>query len=57
MHAVLADSAFLMGHSLRKLRRLAIPRPGRGDPPHMVSDYLRNGVLARGASLAPERTN
>jgi N-acetylglucosaminyl-diphospho-decaprenol L-rhamnosyltransferase len=57
VHAALADSAFLMGYFLRRLRGLARAKPGRGDPPHMVSDYLKNGVLARGAALEPARTD
>jgi N-acetylglucosaminyl-diphospho-decaprenol L-rhamnosyltransferase len=57
LHAALADSAFLVGHALERLRRVAQPRAGRGDPPHLLSDYLRNSVLARGPALEPERIN
>jgi len=60
-HAALADSAFVLGHSLRRLRRRLWP-PKHGtkhgdklDPPHMLRDYLRNSVFARGASLLPAR--
>jgi N-acetylglucosaminyl-diphospho-decaprenol L-rhamnosyltransferase len=55
LHAVLADSAFLIGRGLRDLRRVVLPRKSRPDPPHMVVDYLKNGVLARGAALEPPR--
>jgi GT2 family glycosyltransferase len=54
-HAALADSAFLLGRALQKLRRLAIPKRTRPDPPHMVRDYLQNGVWAKGAKLEPAR--
>jgi N-acetylglucosaminyl-diphospho-decaprenol L-rhamnosyltransferase len=55
VHAILADSVFLVAHSLGRLRQLALPKARRPDPPHMVGDYLRNGVLARGAALEPAR--
>jgi hypothetical protein len=55
LHALLADSAFLIGRSLRELRRVVLPKKSRPDPPHMVADYLKNGVLARGAALEPAR--
>lgn len=54
-HAALADSAFLLGHALQKLRRMAVPKRTRPDPPHMVRDYLQNGVWAKGAKLEPSR--
>ena len=54
-HAALADSAFLVGRALQKLRRLAIPKRTRPDPPHMVRDYLQNGVWVKGAKLEPAR--
>ena len=56
-HALLADSAFLGGRALRKLRLLVAPKRTRPDPPHMVRDYLRNNVLVRGTKLAPMQTN
>lgn len=52
-HALLADSAFLAGHAVHKLRQLVAPKVRRPDPPHMVRDYLQNSVLARGTKLAP----
>lgn len=52
-HALLADSAFLAGHTLRKLRQLVAPKVRRPDPPHMVRDYVQNSVLTRGTKLAP----
>lgn len=52
-HALLADSAFLAGHAVCRLRQLLVPKARRPDPPHMVRDYLMNGVLARGTKLAP----
>jgi hypothetical protein len=55
VHAALADSAFLLGHTLHRLRRLAAPKPTR-DPPFMVRDFVRNGLFARGASVEPART-
>jgi N-acetylglucosaminyl-diphospho-decaprenol L-rhamnosyltransferase len=51
-HALLADSAFLTGRALRKLRLLVAPKATRPDPPHMVGDYLKHNVLVRGAKLA-----
>jgi N-acetylglucosaminyl-diphospho-decaprenol L-rhamnosyltransferase len=57
VHAALADSAFLLGHGLRQLRRYASPKPGRADPPHLVTDYLKNGVLACGTHVDPSRTD
>lgn len=54
-HALLADSAFLAGHSLRKLRQVVAPKARRPDPPHMVRDYLFNSVLARGTKLTPDQ--
>jgi N-acetylglucosaminyl-diphospho-decaprenol L-rhamnosyltransferase len=57
VHAALADSAFLVGHALARLRRVVQARPSRGDPPHLLSDYLHNSVLARGPALEPERIN
>jgi len=56
-HALLADSAFLGGRALRKLRLLVAPRTTRPDPPHMVRDYLQNNVLVRGTKLAPVQTS
>lgn len=55
LHAVLADSAFLIGRGLRDLRRMVLPKKSRPDPPHMFIDYVKNGVLARGAALEPAR--
>ena len=55
VHAVLADSAFLTGYALQRVRRMAQPKPTR-DPPHLVTDYLRNTVLLRGSAVAPART-
>lgn len=55
-HALLADTAFLGGRALRKLRLLVAPKATRPDPPHMVRDYLQNSVLARGKKLAPAQT-
>lgn len=55
VHAVLADSVFLAAHSLGRLRQLALPKARRPDPPHMFGDYVRNGVLVRGAALEPAR--
>lgn len=55
--ALLADSAFLTGRALRKLRLLVLPRKTRPDPPHMVGDYLKNSVLVRGARLTAVPSN
>ncbi|MEY4580187.1 MAG: hypothetical protein RL701_4890 [Pseudomonadota bacterium] len=55
VHAVLADSAFLLGRAVDVVRRAAWPKRSRPNPPHMFRDYLQNGVLARGTSLAPAR--
>jgi GT2 family glycosyltransferase len=55
VHAALADSAFLVGYSLQRLRRVAQPKPTR-DPPHLVRDFLRHGIFGRGAAVAPART-
>lgn len=54
-HAALADSAFLIGRGLNRVRRMVIPKQTRPDPPHMVHDYLYNGVWAKGAKLDPAR--
>jgi GT2 family glycosyltransferase/serine acetyltransferase len=56
-HALLADSAFLAGRGLRRLRLLVAPKATRPDPPHMVRDYLKNNVLMRGVKLAPVQTS
>jgi GT2 family glycosyltransferase len=55
VHALLADTAFLGGRAVRKLRLLLAPKDTRPDPPHMVRDYLQNSVLARGVKLAPDQ--
>lgn len=56
-HALMADSAFLAGRALRKLRLFVAPKDTRPDPPHMVRDYLKNNVLVRGTKLAPAQTS
>jgi N-acetylglucosaminyl-diphospho-decaprenol L-rhamnosyltransferase len=55
VHAALADSAFLVGYALQRLRRVAQPKPSQ-DPPHLVGDFLKNSVLRRGARMARART-
>jgi N-acetylglucosaminyl-diphospho-decaprenol L-rhamnosyltransferase len=55
VHAALADSLFLLGYTLHRLRRVASPKPTR-DPPHMMFDFVRHGILGRGAALDPART-
>jgi hypothetical protein len=55
MHAALADSAFLLGRAVNKLRQAIRPKRSLPDPPHMFEDYLRNGVIARGTRLEPPR--
>lgn len=55
VHAVLADSAFLLGRAVNLLRRRVRPKKQLADPPYMFQDYLRNGVIARGAHLDPAR--
>jgi N-acetylglucosaminyl-diphospho-decaprenol L-rhamnosyltransferase len=55
VHTALADSAFLVGYALHRVRRVAQSRPSR-DPPHMVRDFVRHGIFGRGASVEPART-
>jgi hypothetical protein len=55
VHAALADSAFLFGHALLRLRRALTSKPMR-DPPHMLGDFVKNGMLVQGVGVEPART-
>lgn len=51
LYAALADHAWASGFALWQLRRV-IQRKPDNDPPQVLSDFLRNSVLLRGAVLA-----
>lgn len=55
VHAALADAGFLIGHTLHRLRGVVQPKRKQAAPPHLLRDYLVNGVFARGAQLEPAR--
>lgn len=50
VRAALADAAFITGFSLWRLRR-RIQRKPESDPPHMLSDFIRNSVFVTGFKL------
>jgi GT2 family glycosyltransferase len=49
-YTALADAAFIVGHSLWRLRR-RIQRKADTDPPQMLTDAIRNSVFCTGFRL------
>ncbi len=45
--ALLADAAWMIGHALWRARRHLTRRPDT-DPPHLLGDFARNSVFAKG---------
>jgi N-acetylglucosaminyl-diphospho-decaprenol L-rhamnosyltransferase len=56
MGAAAADVAWLLGFSLHTLRQRVMPK-NANDPPHVLEDFVRNGVWRRGVSIEPARTD
>lgn len=54
--AAAADVAWLLGYSLHSLRQRVFPKDAN-DPPHVLKDFVRNGVWRRGVSIEPARTD
>jgi GT2 family glycosyltransferase len=54
--AAVADVAWLLGFSLHALRQRVLPKDAN-DPPHVLEDFVRNGVWRRGVSIEPARTD
>ena len=54
--AAAADVAWLLGFGLHSLRQRILPKPVN-DPPHVLEDFVRNGVWRRGVSIEPARTD
>jgi N-acetylglucosaminyl-diphospho-decaprenol L-rhamnosyltransferase len=54
--AACADLAWLLGFGLYRLRQRVLPKPAN-DPPHVLEDFVRNGVWRRGVSIEPARTD
>jgi N-acetylglucosaminyl-diphospho-decaprenol L-rhamnosyltransferase len=54
--AAAADVAWLLGFGLHSLRQRIKPKPAN-DPPHVLEDFVRNGVWRRGVSIEPARTD
>ena len=54
--AAAADVAWLFGFSLHSLRQRILPKEAN-DPPHVLRDFVRNGVWRRGVSIEPARTD
>jgi GT2 family glycosyltransferase len=54
--AAAADVAWLVGFSLHRLRQRVLPKHAN-DPPHVLEDFVRNGVWRRGVSIEPARTD
>lgn len=54
--AAAADVAWLLGFSLHTLRQRVAPKHAN-DPPHVLEDFVRNGVWRRGVSIEPARTD
>jgi len=54
--AAAADVAWLLGFSLHSLRQRVLPKHAN-DPPHVLEDFVRNGVWRRGVSIEPARTD
>jgi len=48
--AALADGAFIIGHALWRVRRL-FQRKDDKDPPHFLTDFIRNSVFVTGFKL------
>jgi GT2 family glycosyltransferase len=54
--AAAADVAWLLGFALHSLRQRVLPKDAN-DPPHVLEDFVRNGVWRRGVSIEPARTD
>lgn len=54
--ATAADLAWLVGFSVHALRQRVVPKQAN-DPPHVLEDFVRNGVWRRGVSIEPARTD
>ena len=54
--AAAADLAWLLGFSVYSVRQRVLPKPAN-DPPHVLGDFVRNGIWRRGVSIEPARTD
>ncbi len=54
--ATFADFAWLVGFSVHALRQRIKPKAAN-DPPHVLEDFVRNGIWRRGVSIEPARTD
>jgi GT2 family glycosyltransferase len=54
--AAAADLAWLLGFSVHAIRQRVLPKQAN-DPPHVLEDFVRNGVWRRGVSIEPARTD